>query len=300
MGVIGKLQWRAKVLWSKLRGKEVYGWKQVLREILRKHRDEYPYPYRIEFAEAGEDLVQVHFPNGLKIYCPRAYNKSFVIVPILYDEIYGPQGCIYELPGRVEVREGDVVIDGGACEGLFSIYCLTKGATVVCVEPNPTMAEALKKTLHPWVEKGKAIVVQKLLGDEKGEAELYINLDNVAGSSTDEIRVKKSVESEIAVVKASIVTLDELVEELSLSKVDLVKLDVEGVERKVIVGSKKTIEKFHPKWSVACYHLKDDYPVLPNLLKSRNPSYEIGVGFTWNLIIEEGSPYLRPKVIFAY
>jgi len=299
MGVIGKLQWRAKVLWSKLRGKEVCGWETVLKEVLRRHRDA-SYSHRIEFAEVGENLVQVHFPNGLKIYWPRAYNKSFVIVPFLYDEIYGPQGCIYELPGRVEVREGDVVIDGGACEGLFSIYCLTKGATVVCVEPNPTMAEALRKTLHPWLENGRAIVVQKLLGDEKGEAELYINLDNVGGSSTDEIWVKKSVESEIPVVKASIVTLDELVEELNLSKVDLVKLDVEGAERKVIVGSKKTIEKFHPKWSVACYHLKDDYPVLPNLLKSYDSSYQLGFSFTWFLVLTGEPPYLRPKVIFAY
>lgn len=46
---------------------------------------------------------------------------------LLYEEVYGRRGCIYQLPGKVEVRPGAWVIDGDACEGLFTLYCLGGG-----------------------------------------------------------------------------------------------------------------------------------------------------------------------------
>jgi FkbM family methyltransferase len=194
----------------------------------------------------------------------------------------------------VDISPGDVVIDGGACEGFFSLYCFSKGASVISIEPNPVTANVLKRTLEPWIEKGKAIVVERLLGSKAGEMDLIIDPTNVGSSSIVDGWVTGSS------VKVPMITLDQLVKELNLSRVDFVKLDVEGAERGVIKGAKTTIVEFQPKWAVAAYHLPYDYYVLVELLKSMYGGYKVDVRET--VLRSEGNtaPFVRPLVIFAW
>jgi len=251
---IDKLRWRFDVLFSKIRGREVLEWSYIFKELFKKHPSK---SVSLQLEDIGEDLLKLHWPNGITIYWPKIYKYEFL--NFVYEEVYGHKGCIYEFPGKVDIYPGDVVIDGGACEGFFSLYCLSKGASVISIEPNPVIANVLKRTLEPWIEKGKAIVVERLLGSKAGEMNLIVDSTNVGSSSIVDGWVTGSS------VKVPVSTLDQLIKELNLSHVDFVKLDVEGAEREVIKGAKTTIHEFQPKWAVAGYHLPDDYYVLIKL-----------------------------------
>ena len=45
-------------------------------------------------------------------------------------------------------------------------------------------------------------------------------------------------------------------------------MDVEGSEKKALLGARKTIEKYHPKLYVCAYHRNEDIFELPLLINS--------------------------------
>ena len=52
-----------------------------------------------------------------------------------------------------------------------------------------------------------------------------------------------------------VTTVDKLVEDLRLARVDFIKIDVEGVEELVLRGAMVTLERYRPKLSISSYHI---------------------------------------------
>ena len=63
-------------------------------------------------------------------------------------------------------------------------------------------------------------------------------------------------------LKVNTITLDSYVKKNNIQKVDFIKADIEGAERK-------------PKLAICTYHLPDDKTVLPELILAANPKYKI-------------------------
>jgi hypothetical protein len=61
--------------------------------------------------------------------------------------------------------------------------------------------------------------------------------------------IKKKIGKKVYVVAK---TLDDVVKELDLNHVDWIKIDVEGSEREVLMGSRDTIRKYTPKIVAEC------------------------------------------------
>lgn len=55
----------------------------------------------------------------------------------------------------------------------------------------------------------------------------------------------------------------------------MLKLDVEGAEYQALMGAKETIARSRPRLNVACYHRNEDLFVLPRLLKTLCPEYQL-------------------------
>ena len=73
---------------------------------------------------------------------------------------------------------------------------------------------------------------------------------------------------------AEIITLDSYVNEKKLSRVDFLKMDVEGAELEVLRGAVTTIARFKPILAISVYHKVDDFWTLMNFVKSIRPDYE--------------------------
>lgn len=58
-------------------------------------------------------------------------------------------------------------------------------------------------------------------------------------------------------------------------KVDYIKYDVEGAERRALCGTAQTIHDFAPDLCVSCYHRNEDLFDLPLLLHAMHPSYRL-------------------------
>lgn len=136
------------------------------------------------------------------------------------------------------IRPGFICLDIGANFGYFSILMSElageTGRTLV-LEPNPRIAELLRAT--SFVNGNHFEVLQMAMSDKKGEAVLTIT-DRELGGGTIKPNDLVPGRSQVAVPTISV---DELVKEKNLPRVDLMKIDVEGVEPLVFQGMKETI-----------------------------------------------------------
>jgi hypothetical protein len=79
-------------------------------------------------------------------------------------------------------------------------------------------------------------------------------------------------------------TIDRIVSELELSRVDFIKMDIEGAESNAIRGAAETLERFRPRMAIASYHNDDDLEVIPATVLGSQPGYQwclAGVGAGW-------------------
>lgn len=118
----------------------------------------------------------------------------------------------------------DVVIDVGANVGLFTEYCLQKGASkVYSVEINDKAIDTFKQ-IHGSRENVKLIT--KGLSAESGEIEVYLDPENSLVSSVIQTHTSGLSISK----KVQMISLKELLDSENIQHVNLLKIDVEGAE----------------------------------------------------------------------
>lgn len=189
------------------------------------------------------------------------------------------------------IEPGDVVIDCGANIGAFSRVALDSGASlVVSIEPSPLNVASLLKNFAREIEQGRLIVVPKAVWHEPGTMMLRTYDHSVLDTLVMNDRYEGKVQSEVEV---ELVTIDNLVQQLGLARLDVLKMDIEGAERNALRGSFETIRRFRPTLSIAAENLPDDISAVPAVVREALPEYEMTPGRC--RVIQDG--YLRPEAM---
>jgi FkbM family methyltransferase len=135
------------------------------------------------------------------------------------------------------IQEGFVCLDIGSNVGYFSVLFASKGAKVYAFDPVRENYALLSLTvaLNPNLD----IELRNCaIGDESGSIDFYIpeqtSLARIRSNSEAKGEDKRTVE---------LITIDQL----DLPRVDVVKIDVEGAEEKVIKGMLNTLARCKPK-----------------------------------------------------
>jgi FkbM family methyltransferase len=140
---------------------------------------------------------------------------------------------------------GQVFLDIGANAGYFSLlasHCVGESGKVLAVEPNPAVAKQLRQNTQ---RNGliNVAIAEAACSDSIEVRNLYVsNAYNTGLSSLsrDNLAWTKSV-------KVTCTTVDVLVEEYGLDRVDLVKIDVEGAELQVLRGMTTVLKRLRPR-----------------------------------------------------
>jgi FkbM family methyltransferase len=158
---------------------------------------------------------------------------------ILIYEIYLLE-C-YECLGAFRILQGYDVIDVGSNIGLFSVKAAREvgpEGKVISIEPHPVAFELLRHNIQ--VNGLKNVTpIPVALGSRQDEAPLLFSRGSTVGTFYDSIL--HSQDNARTVVR--IVTLDSLVAELKLERVDFLKIDVEGAEMDVLEGAAGLLER---------------------------------------------------------
>jgi FkbM family methyltransferase len=180
---------------------------------------------------------------------------------------------IYE-SGQCRVVPGDTVLDCGAHVGLFARQALSAGAAlVVAVEPAPENLECLRRNLAAEIRSGRVLVYPRGVWDRDES----LVLRTVPGfSAGDSVVLGGTAAREGPVVELT--TIDHLVSELELARVDYIKMNIEGAELRAIRGAANTLARFRPKLAVAVLHDPHDAEQMVRLVGEAWPGYRTTCG----------------------
>ncbi len=166
----------------------------------------------------------------------------------------------YEVP-ETQVRSGDIVLDCGGAEGIFALRVLGRAGHVYVFEPSPVFARSMERT---FARHDNVTIVPKALGDQPGTAFL-------AGSS-----LYGTVNDGGAGVPIEITTIDAWAAETG-SRVDYIKVDVEGFESSLFAGATDTIRRYRPTIATSVYHEGNDWRSILSFLRDLVPEYQYRV-----------------------
>lgn len=200
--------------------------------LLFRWGDRYTRPIRwLKRLGLSDKRVTVRMPDGVRI----SLDLHTAFDPLY--QIYEARD--YAVPESFRPKPGDVVLDVGANVGTYALWAAARvgpEGRVVAVEPHPGNFALLKKNAEEngfvWLTP-----VQAAASDAPGRARLYIHPRAINFSL-----VRKTEQH----VDVEVLTVDGLAERLGLSRVSLIKVDVEGSEPAVLKGARLVLERHKP------------------------------------------------------
>lgn len=138
------------------------------------------------------------------------------------------------------LRPGMTVVDAGAHHGLYSLLSarlVGRAGRVVAIEPSPRERRRLRRHLR-LNRLGNVSLAACALSEDESDADLFVvqGKDDWCNSL-----MPPDVDEPTERVRVILRRMDDLLEEMGVQRVDLLKLDVEGAELSVLRGAEKLL-----------------------------------------------------------
>lgn len=156
------------------------------------------------------------------------------------------------------VKPGDIFVDVGACHGIYTGFILNNFGSSVNIYTIELMQETFNKLENRFSSFKNVTLINAAVSDKDGVEDLYScdtpERNNILGKFG-------SKASEVKSIKLDTLLADQ--EEISL-----IKIDVEGAEKKVLDGMKETMKK--TKAMLLEVHFIEDWPEIRKVLIEEN------------------------------
>jgi len=172
-------------------------------------------------------------------------------------------------------QKGDIVIDGGAFEGNFTILAsrlVGKKGRVIAFEPEKNSYWKLIQRIRKLKLKN-VLILNFALWDREETLTFQYREEGLSYIS----KLSENQEEETNIIKG--ISIDEAKKILKLKKIDFIKMDIEGAEIEAIQGAKKTLIDCDVYLTIASYHRRNGKrtsEILPNILKKFGYLTKIG------------------------
>lgn len=224
---------------------------EVIENIKSNGLDIFNYPFvcnyekktDVQVDEEADMYYIVH--KGKKMYFPKTF-YSERSVNDYYNSILLEQdekSPHKYLSEDFNVKEGDVVIDVGVAEGNFAIEIINKVSRLYLIEADDNWIKALKYTFKDYID--KVVII-------KGFASSYCD--------------------------GNTITLDSVID----TKVDFIKMDIEGNEWDALQGAEKIIQcSSGIKFAICSYHSDFDQDLIEYFMDKHNIKHWTSKGYMW-------------------
>ena len=184
--------------------------------------------------------------EGLRVY---AYPQNELSRCVFVTGRYEPNEFYFL--ARI-LKPGMTFVDVGANVGLYSLFASRKvgdNGQVLAIEPSSRECERLLRNVR--VNSVSNIrLVRKAVSDSSGYADLLVAADVRSGHNT--LGALTSDTPLAMTEKVPTERLDAIVSQEHLSRLDIMKLDIEGAEFKALQGAAEVIERFRPILLLEC------------------------------------------------
>lgn len=231
---------------------------------------------RIESSAMSSDSHALSVFSGLKHFDLKEFGYNiridYTVEGIMMDFVLEQYAC--HSGKTIQAMAGDIVLDVGGCWGDTALYFADKvgrDGHVYSFEFIPRNVKVFQCNvdLNPEFRSRISLVENPVFS--KSNLSVYY-LDKGAGSKVSMKPLKH--------MTGTVMTLaiDDFVSRNQLSKIDFIKMDIEGAELAALEGARKTIQRFKPKLAIAIYHSIGDMGRIPNWILDLNLGYTIHLG----------------------
>jgi FkbM family methyltransferase len=210
---------------------------------------------QIDIAEQIESIKEIRKKTHLY--------KNFKYFDYYPSEtFYGLNGLRWLPENALHDINNGVTLDIGACYGdsAIAFYYNSNINNIFCFEPEPDNYLKLVENLNILGQKD-IVPIRAGVSDIKGTAKIssdsYVSKIGEVGNSID------------------LVTIDSFVEDNDIEKVSFIKIDIEGAEKKALLGGLKTIKRDLPVLSIAIYHNAQDFFEIKPWFEKLFPEYKL-------------------------
>jgi len=192
----------------------------------------------------------------------------------------------------VRIQPDDVVFNCGVHGGSeLEFYLAHLGQRGVCVNIDPLGHKYLTPDVSTAIAQSPATIIEiaAALHDSNGTLNLPVEASGMAAGNRIDKRIEGAPLQEFRAV-----TLDFLAEELSISRLDHIKMDIEGAEERALNGAINTVTRFRPNLAISIYHTPDQFLDIPIYLARSLKGYRFFVR-NYHFISNETILYCIPK-----
>jgi FkbM family methyltransferase len=175
--------------------------------------------------------------------------------------------------GAIEVRDGDVVIDAGGCWGDSALYFAFRAGQrgkVFSFEflPENVALHDRNRGLNPELA-ARIELVPSPVWSSSG-VELFVSQNGPGTTVTPDRKAEGD-----AVVRT--LKIDDLMQRPGFTRIDFIKMDIEGAELEALRGAERVIREFRPRLAITVYHSPADFWQIPQFIDS------LGLGYRFYL-----------------
>ena len=225
-------------LWNIKRYRRYYGLSKAFRTILHYG---YVATKKIKPNYPKDNIVDV---NGYKLLVMP--NDLGISSELLMFQTHEP------LTTRLlskELRKGMTCLDVGSNIGYYAMlesHIVGNEGKIIAIEPSPNNYEYLKKNLE--LQPTSNIDAYNFAAADKDGQVNFLIYKESNGCMTIPDGEKTTIPGEVIKVQAK--RLDNFLDEISVKKVDFVRMDVEGYEYHILKGMKNTIKNSKPMFQI--------------------------------------------------
>lgn len=176
---------------------------------------------------------------------------------------------------QIDLPSNSVILDAGGNTGLFSLLLKTRfpDAEIYIIEPGEELIPIIEKNLEGQT---KIKIIKKALSAKSGKALFYINPGAQQTNSLQKDAVSPFISTghELVATEVDCINLSDLRKEYNLSKINLMKIDIQGSEYPVLKDSQEHMQDIDNLLAEVSF-LTEDNVLLCTLLSANYPLYKI-------------------------
>ncbi len=205
-----------------------------------------PFPSVKRLARRGWDSYQARRPDRVVTATIDGITYELHLNELIDSSIYYTGAFEPHITAAIQrlVHPGDVVLDIGAnigCHALRMAKLAGPSGRVVAFEPMPWARQKLERNI-PLNGFANVDVVARALSDKTQREHVHFRSSWLVGPTGRSSEDPKSAGEHVV----EFARLDDVLAEKGITRVDFIKLDVDGFEFKVLRGARRLLEEQHP------------------------------------------------------
>jgi FkbM family methyltransferase len=233
-------------------------------------------------SRAGEYLARIH----------SRYGNNHILAKIETFEYFGTlwrqireqyRDDVYQK--YYKIRKGDIIVDVGAHIGTFAVRAATivgQEGRVVAIEPETDNLKFLRKNIQDN-KLHNVVIVPKAIWSSQGKLKFFI-----AERTGRHGLINDKDQDPNKFIEVEVDTLDNILKDVGISKIDFIKMDIEGAEVEAYQGMKETLKNNNVKLAIAAYHTLEGLQKITRWLH----------GDKFEVFVREGYVYAEKKLEF--